>query len=68
MIIIQKVDSKNVWEILKLEVIEEQRNFVATNTEIIIEAHTTITTGGVALPFGIYKDDVPIGFLMIGYG
>lgn len=40
---------------------------MATNTESIIEAYTTISAGGVALPFGIYADDAPIGFLMLGY-
>lgn len=65
---LEKVNSKNVWEILKLKVSDKQKNFVATNTESIIEAYTTITSGGVAYPFGIYEDGEPIGFLMIGYG
>ena len=57
-----------MWSILKLEVDEAQKQFVATNTESIIEAYTTIIAGGIALPFGIYDDDTPVGFLMIGYG
>ncbi len=68
MIRLEKVNSHNVWKLLKLEVNEDQKNFVATNTESIIEAYTTIAANGVALPFGIYDDDVPVGFLMIGYG
>lgn len=47
---------------------ELQKKIVATNAESIIAAYTTIAAGGVALPFGIYADDVPVGFLMIGYG
>jgi diamine N-acetyltransferase len=68
MIELRKVDNENVWKILKLSVAEDQKNFVASNTESIIEAYTTITSGGVALPFGIYNDDCLIGFVMFGYG
>ena len=68
MIELRKVDDENLWDIVKLSVKEEQRNFVATNTESILEAYTTVTSGGVALPFGIYNDDYLIGFVMFGYG
>ena len=68
MIALRKVDCGNVWELVKLSVAENQRNFVATNTESILEAYCTITAGGVAMPFGIYDDDLPVGFAMIGYG
>lgn len=68
MIELRKVDNENVWKILKLSVAEDQKNYVASNTESIIEAYTTITSGGVALPFGIYNDDCLIGFVMFGYG
>lgn len=68
MISIKKINSKNVWDIIKLEVNDQQKTFVATNAESIIEAYTTITAGGVAIPFGIYQDELPVGFLMIGYG
>lgn len=68
MLRLEKVNGRNVWEILKLTVREEQRSFVAGNDTSIIEAYTSITGGGYAFPFGIYEDDVPVGFLMIGYG
>lgn len=68
MITLRKVDSKNVWKLLRLRVREDQDDFVATNTQSIIEAYTTITAGGVALPFGVYDGETPVGFLMIGYG
>lgn len=68
MIELRKVDTNNIWEIVKLSVNKEQLDFVATNTESILEAYTTITSGGVALPFGIYNGDVPVGFVMFGYG
>lgn len=68
MIRLCKVSGNNVWELLRLEVDEAQKGFVASNTESIVEAYTTIAAGGTALPFGIYDDKTPIGFLMIGYG
>lgn len=64
---LRKVDSSNVWRLLELRVREDQENFVATNTQSIVEAYTTIAAGGTALPFGIYDGDTPVGFLMIGY-
>jgi diamine N-acetyltransferase len=68
MIELRKVDSNNIWEIIKLSVNNNQLNFVATNTKSILQAYTTITSGGVALPFGIYNDDTLVGFVMFGYG
>lgn len=67
MVRLEKVNGKNVWEILGLHVREEQKNFVAGNDISIIEAYTTVTGGGYAFPFGIYDDDRPVGFLMVGY-
>ena len=67
MLQLEKITGKNVWDILKLCVSEEQKNFVAGNDISIIEAYTAITGNGYAFPFGIYEDDTPIGFLMIGF-
>lgn len=68
MIELRKIDSENVWKVIKLSVDHEQETFVATNTDSIIEAFTTITSGGIALPFGIYDDGCLVGFVMFGYG
>lgn len=67
MIKLEKITGKNVWDILKLRVFENQKTFVAGNDISIIEAYTTISGNGYAFPFGIYEDDTPIGFLMIGF-
>ena len=67
MLHLEKVTGKNVWDILKLKVSEKQTGFVAGNDISIIEAYTAITANGYAFPFGIYKDDTPVGFLMIGF-
>ena len=68
MLHLQPIDSQNVEAILALSVREEQRDFVASNTDSIIEAYIAITHNGDAFPFGIFDGDVPVGFLMIGYG
>ena len=67
MLRLEKVTGRNVWDILKLRVRDEQINFVAGNDISIIEAYTAVTGDGHAFPFGIYEDQVPVGFLMIGY-
>lgn len=67
MLKLEKVNGKNVWDILKLRVSETQKNFVAGNETSIIEAYTAITGNGYAFPFGIYEGDTPVGFLMVGF-
>lgn len=67
MLHLEKVNGKNVWELLKLKVAEHQKEFVAENTLSIIEAYTAVTANGQAFPFGIYDGETPVGFLMIGY-
>ena len=67
MLRLEKVNGKNVWDLLKLRVSEKQKNFVADNDISIIEAYTAITGNGYAFPFGIYDGDTPVGFLMIGF-
>ena len=68
MVELRKVDAKNIWEICALEVAEDQRNFVATNTQSILEAYCAISSGGVAMPYGIYDGETPVGFVMLGFG
>ena len=67
MLRLKKINRENIWNILKLEVSDDQKSFVATNGISIIEAYTAITGNGYAFPFAIYEDDIPVGFLMIGY-
>ncbi|SER08497.1 GNAT family N-acetyltransferase [Streptococcus gallolyticus] len=67
MLRLEKVNGKNVWDILRLKVSESQKNFVASNDVSIIEAYTAITANGHAFPFGLYDGEKPVGFLMIGF-
>lgn len=68
MVHLEKINAKNVWKIVNLHVSAEQDDFVATNAQSLIEAYLAVANNGVALPFGIFADDTPVGFLMIGYG
>ncbi len=68
MIRLEKVDHDNVWDLLKLRVRPDQENFVADNTQSVVEAYLSLSIGGYAFPFGIFDGDTPVGFLMIGFG
>lgn len=67
MIDLKKIVHQNLYDIANLSVAEEQKRFVPSNTDSIMQAYVTITNHGVALPFGIYEDDTPVGFIMFGY-
>ena len=68
MLRLEKVNAHNVWDLLKLKVAEHQRSFVSANDRSVIEAYTTIVANGYVFPFGIYDEETPVGFLMIGFG
>ena len=63
----EKANGKNIWDILKLQVSETQKSFVAANDISIIEAYITITANGYACPFEIHDNETSVGFLMIGF-
>lgn len=63
-----KINLTNVWKIVSLKVNNAQENFVAPNSYSIVEAYAAQASGCVALPFGLYEDGEPVGFVMIGYG
>ena len=67
MLKLKKINRKNIGELLKLEVFDNQKSFVAPNNISIIEAYLAIVENGHVFTFGIYNDDVPVGFLMIGF-
>lgn len=68
MVTLKAVREDNVWPLLRLKVAENQRDFVATNTESIVEAYCALAAGETAMPYGIYDGETPVGFLMLGYG
>ena len=68
MLHLEKVDHRNVWDLIELAPHEHQYDFVADNGESLMEAYIAVTSqDAYAWPFGIYEGDTPVGFLMIGY-
>ena len=63
----KKIDAKTIWDVVDLELEDYQKEYVAPNDISIAQAYTTIGTGCTAFPFGIYDDEKPVGFLMIGH-
>ena len=68
MIRLEKVNHRNVWDLIELAPFESQYDFVASNEDSLMEAYIAVTSeSSYAYPFGIYDDETPVGFLMIGY-
>ena len=65
---LERISQKNVWKVARLKVSEEQREYVASNVESILEAYAVREDGYVALPFALYEEDDLVGFCMLGYG
>ena len=45
---------------------KEQEPFVAPNGLSLIEAYIAIIGKGHAFPFGVFEEEVPVGFVMVG--
>ena len=65
---LRKADLSNVWALTALSVAPEQKDFVASNAESLIEAYATQSSGYPAMAFGLYEGDEPVGFALLGYG
>ena len=68
MVELRKITLENRRAIFKLEVSEDQRRFVASNLSSMASCYVLATNGGHPLPFAIYEDETPVGFVMITYG
>ena len=67
MIRLEKIDPKNVWDVIDLKLKRDQKNFVASNSISIIQAYAAIDTKCDAFPFAVYNDKKIVGFLMVCY-
>lgn len=67
MIHLEKIDARNLWDVLDLKVRQAQKSFVASNDISLLQAYVAQGTDCSAFPFAIYNDKKPVGFLMIGY-
>ena len=65
---LEKLTWDSVDAVLKLRVSKEQKDFVAGNSDSIIDAYFAMTEEGKKVfTFGIYNGKKAVGFLMIGY-
>lgn len=65
MLELRKITSFNIEEIIALDVAASQKEFMAvTNLRCIADAYAEIQEGNPATAYGIYANDVPVGFLM----
>lgn len=67
MLHLEKVEARNLWDLIDLKVARSQKEFVAPNDMSLLEAYLAVGSECHAFPFGIYKGKKPVGFLMIGY-
>ena len=61
---LRPVTRENIDSILALKVREDQTAFVSTTAESLAYAYVYSET---AWPFGIYHNEEPVGFIMLGY-
>lgn len=64
MIKLEKITADNFEDVLKLEVLKEQENFVSTTAYSLAQAYVYYPN---AYPFEIYADDTLVGFIMFGF-
>ena len=65
---LEKLTWDTVDDVLKLRVAKEQKEYVAPNSDSLIDAYFALTEEGKSVyPLGIYCGKKAVGFLMIGY-
>ena len=65
---LEKVIWDTVYDITKLKVNKEQKDFVAPNCDSIMDAYfATVEENIKVFPFGIYYGKKPVGFIMIAH-
>ena len=65
---LEKLTWDTADDVLKLKVSKEQKEFVAKNSDSLIDAYFAVTEEGKHVyPFGIYCGKKAVGFLMISY-
>ena len=67
MVHLEEISSKNIEEILNLSVDESQKDFIACNRFSLEELDRARKANGHGFAFGVYDDERPVGFVMIGF-
>lgn len=68
MLTLRPIDEQTLFPVTRLSVAPAQREFVADNTWSIMEAYIALSRKEIALPFGLYDGETPVGFVMFSYG
>lgn len=61
---LKKITPENFEDIIKIKVSDKQKEFVSSVLYSLAQAYVYREN---AFPFSIYKDDIPIGFIMFGF-
>lgn len=64
---LRKVTNQNLWDVVKLKVRSDQKEFVADNATSLLEAYATQNEGGKVETFALYEKDTLVGFAMINF-
>ena len=64
---LKKVTNQNLWDVVKLKVRSDQKEFVADNATSLLEAYATQNEGGKVETFALYEKDTLVGFAMINF-
>lgn len=66
-IALRKVSADNFYSLMQLSVRDDQKDFVAPNDYSMSEAYAVLSEGRYVQAFGIYAEDTPVGFAMVGH-
>lgn len=64
----REINKDNFYDVCMLDIKSEDKEFVASNEMSLAEAYLFKTMGAYVLPIAIYRNRVPIGFIMITKG
>lgn len=64
MVILQEIDENNFYQVINLEVEENQKEFVAPNVRSLAECYLYRDENDV-FPYAIIKDETVIGFVLV---
>lgn len=62
-----KVNEHNFYALMHLSPAPEQQDYVAPNDYSLAEAYATLSAGRYVQAFGLYDNETPVGFAMIGH-
>lgn len=63
----KKITNKNLWDVVNLQVKENQKKYIATNTVSLLEAYATQNENERIETFAVYEKDILVGFIMINF-